>query len=78
MTHDEISRQKHQAVSRAVAILQEHFDAGVILVSHVIADDLTARVFRGFGNLYAQTGMADQFLAEEHEMMIQDGSEDAE
>lgn len=62
MTDEEIAGQKQRAVNRAAAILSEHFDAGVVLASHCMSDDRTGRVFKRFGNVYAQIGMADRFL----------------
>ena len=62
MTDDEIEQQKTVAVNRTKAILQENFDAGVILVCHDMSDGRTGRVFNCFGNFYTWVGLCNQFL----------------
>lgn len=62
MTDDEVAEQKEKAVKNALAILEEHFDAGVILTSHELPGGRTGYLFKGFGNSFAQDGMAQAFV----------------
>lgn len=64
MTDEEIADQKNYAVRKARAILAEHFDAGLILVSATAEGDRTGLAFSTFGNTFACDGMAHAYLRE--------------
>ena len=53
---------KEQALKDALALLGEHFEAVQILTSYPIDECGTASMYRGLGNWYARTGMAQEFL----------------
>lgn len=61
MTKPEDAEEKERAVNRALAILREHFQCGLVLVSNEDGPK-TAQMFSGFGNGYALVGMAYTFL----------------
>jgi hypothetical protein len=52
-------------LNKAAGDLGEHFDAVCILVSVILPNGKTQMVRRGYGNFYAQRGMAASFLEDE-------------
>ena len=60
MTKPEVT-EKEEACRKALAILQQHFDAVQILCSFQDSGN-TNRLYSGVGNWYARQGMASEFI----------------
>ena len=61
MNEKPLEEQRASVIQDALRALVEFYDAGVILVSFVENGE-TRRVQRGFGNYYAQLGLAHEFI----------------
>lgn len=63
LTEEQDSENKERAVKRAMAILREHFQCGVVLVSSA-GDKGTGNMGCDFGNHYACLGMAEEYIGD--------------
>lgn len=63
MDYDKTAKQKERALARAMSILEEHFDCGVLLACHRLEESESdvGRVFDGFGNCFTQLGMLSSY-----------------
>lgn len=61
MTEDELTKQKQWAAQRAMAILEEHFENVVVIVSVPFPGDRTLKMANHHGDVYTCIGMATVF-----------------
>ncbi len=72
MTEEEIEAKKKWAAERAIAILREHFENVVVIVTAPLPNGMTLKLANYSGNIYACIGMADVFSRKWIDSLVED------
>lgn len=78
ITDEEIEKQGRWAIDRALAILKEHFDSGVVLAAAPISEDRTMKLARYFGGIYTCIGLSVTFTQGQLDHLNSIGAGDGE